>query len=139
MAAKRKRAKKSARTSSGNRVPLKVLESRALYLAQLVARRGGKVRASTKLTHDNKLLAALRETRKTNTVLRKKASTIRKEREQAKKALMMMAVVKRKKAAKKPKKQYTKAELMRRHMRGMRAGGWIYKKDGTAARAKRKK
>ena len=103
MAAKRKRAKKkSARTSSGNRVPLKVLESRALYLAQLVARRGGKVRASTRLTHDNKLLAALRESRKTNKV-------VRKEREQAEKALMMMAVVKRK------KKVYTEAQIRRRH------------------------
>lgn len=110
MAAKRKRAKKkSARTSSGNRVPLKVLEARALYLAQLVKRRGGKVRASTKLTHDNKLLAALRESRKTNKVLRKKTSTVRKEREQAKKALMMMAVVKRK------KKVYSEAQIRRRH------------------------
>lgn len=33
------------------KVPLKVLESRAAYLVGLVERRGGTVRASTKLTH----------------------------------------------------------------------------------------
>lgn len=59
--AKRKRAKrKSAKKShsKGGRIPLKVLESRAAYLVELVQRRGGTVRKSVKLTHRSRSASA---------------------------------------------------------------------------------
>lgn len=61
MAARRKRAKRKSaakKSRKGGVVPLKVLESRAAYLVELVQRRGGTVRRSTKLTHRRPKAAA---------------------------------------------------------------------------------